>query len=216
MTAINARSLSRFAIVWLALFSIVACAPTTSKRPPTKARANIEIQDTVGFTIVEKTRAGSAVRGDYNSALTYLQQGRHEEGVALLESVAESVPDLSAPHIDLGIAHHRAGDLDAAESNLLLAIESNPNHPIAHNELGIVYRKTGRFADARKSYETALSIYPGYHYARRNLAVLCDLYLADLDCALRNYEAYMATVPSDEEASMWIADLRNRLGRPEE
>ena len=83
---------------------------------------------------------------------------------------------------------------------------------MAHNELGIVYRKTGRFAEARKSYEAALDVYPGFHYARRNLAVLCDLYLADLKCALENYEAYMSTVPSDEEASKCgSADIRYRL-----
>ena len=58
---------------------------------------------------------------------------------------------------------------------------------------------------------TALAVYPGFHFARRNLAILCDLYLADLDCALDNYEAYMKTVPGDEEASMWIADIRYRL-----
>ena len=90
-------------------------------------------------------------------------------------------------------------------------IESNPEQPVAHNELGIIYRKTGRFAQARKSYEAALAVYPGFHFARRNLAILCDLYLADLECALGNYEAYMKTVPSDEEASMWIADIRYRL-----
>jgi Flp pilus assembly protein TadD len=82
-----------------------------------------------------------------------------------------------------------------------------------HNELGIIYRKAGRFAEAKKSYEAALAVYPGYHYARRNLAVLCDLYLADLTCALENYEAYMATVPSDKQASMWISDIRNRIGQ---
>ena len=96
---------------------------------------------------------------------------------------------------------------------MLLALESNPDHPIAHNELGIVYRKSGRFAEARKSYEAALAFYPGYHFARRNLAVLCDLYLGDLNCALENYEAYMTTVPSDEEATMWITDIRQRIGR---
>ena len=95
----------------------------------------------------------------------------------------------------------------------MLALESNPDQPVAHNELGIVYRKTGRFDHARKSYEAALEIYPGFHYARRNLAILCDLYLADLNCALANYEAYMTTVSSDDEASMWISDIRNRLGK---
>ncbi len=193
---------------------VTACAPAAPKRPTVKA--NIEIQEAVGFTITEEAKISSDVRLDYDRALMMLEQGRHDEGVALLESVAEATPNLSAPRIDLGIAYHRASDLEAATRNLQLALEINLNHPIAHNELGIVHRKSGRFAAAKSSYEAALSIYPGYHYARRNLAVLCDLYLADLDCALRNYEAYMGTVPGDEEASMWIADIRNRMGLVEE
>ena len=184
-----------------------ACATTQPEAPPSR----IEIQEEVGFTITEEARIGGDVRADYETALSYLQQGRHDEGIVLLERVAEAAPELSAPRIDLGIARHRAGDLEAAESSLLLALESNPEQPVAHNELGIIYRKTGRFDEARKSYEAALAVYPGFHFARRNLAILCDLYLADLECALENYEAYMKTVPSDEEASMWIADIRYRL-----
>jgi tetratricopeptide (TPR) repeat protein len=184
--------------------SLVAACATTSE--PVRPPVNVEIQEEVGFTITEEARIGG-----YETALSYLQQGRHDEGIELLERVAEAAPELSAPRIDLGIAQHRAGDLEAAERNLLLALESNPEQPVAHNELGIIYRKTGRFLEARKSYEDALAVYPGFHFARRNLAILCDLYLADLDCALQNYEAYMKTVPSDEEASMWIADIRYRL-----
>ena len=197
------------ALLAVVAYLVSACATTETTRPP----ARIEIQEEVGFTITEDARIGGDVRADYEEALTYLEQGRHDEGIALLEAVAETAPELSAPRIDLGIAYHRAGDLDAAESNLLLALQSNPDQPVAHNELGIVYRKTGRFNEARQSYEAALAIYPGFHFARRNLAILCDLYLADLNCALENYEAYMTTVPSDDEASMWIADIRYRLGQ---
>lgn len=195
-------------LVALSILLVAACATTTE---PVRAPANIEIQEQVGFTIIEEARIDGEVRVDYETAVSYLEQGRQAEGIALLEQVATEAPDLSAPRIDLGIAQHRAGDLAAAESNLLLALESNPEQPVAHNELGIIYRKTGRFAEARRSYEAALAVYPGFHFARRNLAILCDLYLADLDCALDNYEAYMETVPGDEEASMWIADIRYRL-----
>jgi len=186
---------------------VAACATTAPEPPPSR----VQVQEEVGFTITEEARIGGDVRADYETALSYLQQGRHDEGIALLERVAAAAPELSAPRIDLGVAQHRAGDLEAAEKNLLLALESNSEQPAAHTELGTIYRKTGRFDEARKSYESALAVYPGFHFARRNLAVLCDLYLADLECALQNYEAYMKTVPSDEEASMWIADLRYRL-----
>ena len=194
-------------LVALSASLLGACATTQPEAPPSR----IEIQEEVGFTITEEARIGGDVRADYETALSYLQQGRYDEGIELLEQVAAAAPELSAPRIDLGIARHRAGDLEAAESSLLLALESNPEQPVAHNELGIIYRRTGRFDEARKSYEAALAVYPGFHFARRNLAILCDLYLADLECALENYEAYMKTVPSDEEASMWIADIRYRL-----
>lgn len=205
-------SISRYGAILLVSTAVISgCATTGSSRAP----ARIEIQQEVGFTITEETRINGDVRLDYDEALSYLRQGQLEQGVQLLEAVVEAAPQRSAPRIDLGIAHHRNGNLEAAESSLLQALESNPEHPIAHNELGIVYRKTGRFAAARQSYEAALATYPGYHFARRNLAILCDLYLADLNCALQNYEAYMATVPSDEEATMWIADIRLRMGQTE-
>ena len=205
--------LSRAVVVLVAAAIIAACAaPTTSRRPPP---ARIEIQEAVGFTITEESRISNDARIEYDDAVKHLERGDLAQGIELLEKVVEHAPDLSAPRIDLGIAHHRAGNLGSAEQHLQVVLETNPDHPIAHNELGIVYRKTGRFALARQSYEAALAIYPGYHFARRNLAVLCDLYLADLNCALDNYEAYMATVPGDEEAAMWIADIRNRLGQPE-
>ena len=212
MRACGPSRLFSITLLALTVFGGSACTSTAQKPAP----ARIEIQQEVGFTITEESRISDDFRLDYDRAMALLAQGRHEQGVALLESVAAVAPQLSAPRIDLGIAHHRNGNLEAAERNLQLALESNPNHPIAHNELGIVYRKTGRFAEARRSYEAALAIYPNYHYARRNLAVLCDLYLADLSCALENYEAYMATVRSDDEASMWIADIRYRLGQAEE
>lgn len=173
--------------------------------------AHIEIQEQVGFVITEEAQVGSEVRADYAQAMRLLEQGHTAEGIALLETTAAAAPELSAPQIDLGIAYRRSGDLVAAEEHLTKALALNPNHPVIHNELGIVYRESGRFTEARQSYEAALAIYPGFHYARRNLGVLCDLYLGDLPCALEHYQAYVETAPEDEKAAMWLADVRNRI-----
>ena len=193
------------------LFVLAGCA--TAPPPAPEPAATIAVEQDVGFSITEEVAIADQVRLDYDNALRLLEQGLVEEGIAGLRAVTEAAPDLVAPRIDLGVAYHVAGDLEAAETHLEKAIELNPEHPIAHTELGIVHRKAGRFDEARQSYEAAIDIFPGYHYARRNLAILCDLYLSDLDCALENYEAYMNTVPGDDEVEMWLADVRYRLGQ---
>jgi Flp pilus assembly protein TadD len=200
-------------IAILPLCLVLAACATTAPQP--KVRAQIEIQEQVGFTISEPVRVSDAVRTEYERALMLLDQGSLDEGIAILDKVVADAPDVSGPRIDLGIAWHRKGDLEAAEQHLHKALELNPDHPVVHNELGIIYRKTGRFSEAKRSYEAALAIYPGYHHARRNLGVLCDLYLADLECALQSYRAYLQTVPEDAQASMWIADLEYRISQGE-
>jgi Flp pilus assembly protein TadD len=188
---------------------IAGCGVSAVSQKP----ARIEIQEEVGFVITEDARINSAVRADYEEALRLLGQGNNAEGIALLAKAAEEAPQLSAPRIDLGIAYQQAGDLGAAEEQLQKALAINPEHPVVHNELGIVYRRSGRFAEARRSYEAALAIYPSFHFARRNLAILCDLYLADMECALEQYLAYVETAPEDEEVAMWLADIRNRMNQ---
>ena len=128
-----------------------------------------------------------------------------------MADVTEAAPDVTSPHIDLGIAYGRVGDLERAEDSIKNALQLNPRHPVAHNELGILYRKMGRFERARKSYETALDVYPDFHFARRNLAILCDVYLRDLSCALKHYEAYGQAVTDDDAVAIWISDLRDRI-----
>ena len=224
MNSLNTSTLHAWSgrLLVLLLAAVLSACATTGSTSTTKSRAKApesssrtEIEEAVGFTIVEEGRVTADVRNRYAEALELIERGDHAGGVALLEAVTTDAPHLSAPFVDLGIEQRRAGDMAAAEASLKRAIEAAPEHPVAHNELGIVYRKIGRFDDARRHYEIALDIYPGYHFARRNLAVLCDLYLGDLACALENYEAYMAMVPDDAEASIWIADVRLRLDQGE-
>ena len=179
-------------------------------RPEKPARMTAD--EAGGFTIAEAVRISPRVRNAYGTALALLERGDLEAGIAALREVVEQAPELTAPHIDLGVAYAKEGDWAAAEASLEHALALTPNHPVAHNELGIVYRKTGRFALARQSYENALAVFEDFHYAQRNLGILCDLFLQDLACALDNYTAYQKAFPNDKDVQMWIADIQNRMG----
>ena len=203
----------RSRVLLLSVISTVALAGCSATTKPLHKQASIEIQEAVGFTITEEVQIPDSIRSQYYEAHRYLRDENLQQGIAVLEQVTAAAPSVTAPKIDLGVAHHRLGDLEKAEEYLLQALELNPKHPVALNELGIVYRESGRFLEAKQRYEAAIAVYPGYHHARRNLAILCDLYLGDLSCALDQYEAYMATVPADPEAEMWITDLRNRMAK---
>jgi Flp pilus assembly protein TadD len=163
-----------------------------------------------GFTLTDNVQIDADTRSQYDAAVRQLEQKQYEQGIASLLKVTQRAPTATAPYIDLGIAYGLTGDFDKAEASFKRALELNPRHPIAYNELGLVYRKKGQFAEARASYEKAIALVPDFHFARLNLAILCDLYLADTACALANYEAYQRAMPDDKQAAIWVADLRTR------
>ena len=200
---------TRMALAMLATLGL-ASACMSSKGP---APSRIEHALDGSFTITQEVWVGVGVRSDFEAALQLIEQEEYEHGIERLFEVTEAAPQLASAHINLGIAYRRLEDWESAEASIERALELSPRHPVAYNELGMVLRRQGRFEEARASYEQALAVAPDFHFATRNLAILCDLFLADLSCALEHYERYAQAFPEEEPVAMWIADLKNRAAK---
>lgn len=187
------------------LFPVVAASLLLgcAASPPAK----VPVATAPGVQISPESRA------DFDAAMKLMKSEEYEKGIELLNGVVSKSQNSAIPYINLAIAQMKLGRLKEAEANLKTALGIEPGNPVSHNEFGVLYRKTGRFNEAQQLYENILKKYPNYPLAHKNLGILCDLYLRDYECALREYEAYRSAVPEDKNAKIWIADVQKRLGK---
>jgi Flp pilus assembly protein TadD len=164
-----------------------------------------------GFVIRESAGMDNESRDEFESAVALMNDGKNDKAIELLTKVVGRTPGVTAPHINIAKAYMRTGKPGPAEQHLKTALELVPNHPVASNEYGLLLRKGGRFKESREVYEKALASFPDYLPVRRNLGILCDLYLNDPECALKQFELYSAEMPGDAQVKIWIGELNMRL-----
>ena len=201
-------------VMGLALFSGCVTSAKVTQQPVIDQGASVaRLEDgRQGFVIREKPSMDAESREAFERAVAMMNEGKNDKAIELLAKVIERSPAVTAPHINIAIAYMRTGKVEQAEQHLKTALGLVPNHPAACNEYGLLLRKGGRFKEAREIYEKALASFPDYLPVHRNLGILCDLYLNDPECALKQFEIYSEGMPADAQVKIWIAELRMRLG----
>ncbi len=194
-------------LFFIVLLGLVSCGGVPSKQKVEEASA------VTAAAQPDISDVDEDVIDDFDRALEMLQAQNYDQAITLLKSVTTRDPRLTAPLVNMGMAYMRKGDKKQAEEVLHQALKLDLGHDVANNELGRLYRQAGRFDDAKKAYLNALAAHPKYLPARRNLGILCEIYMHDDACALDHFEQYQAVDPDDKTVNLWVEDLRRRLGR---
>ncbi len=205
-------------LVSVLLAGCAASAKTASKQeqqtPINQGPAVTRLEDgREGFVITEVPSMDNGAKSDFERAVALMNDGKNDKAVELLSKVVERKPGVTAPYINLALAYMRMGKVAEAEQSLKTALEIFPDHPVASNEYGLLLRRLGRFKESREMYEKTVAKFPDYLPAHRNLGILCDLYLNDPECALKQFEIYSNGTSSDAQVKIWVAELHMRLSK---
>jgi putative PEP-CTERM system TPR-repeat lipoprotein len=148
-------------------------------------------------------------------ALGRMIQGRADEGFAELENLSQAHPEDHRPDVTLIAARLRARDFDKALAAIDALEKKMPGSALPWNLRGAAHLGRGDLPAARKAFEKALSIRPEDFGAAMNLAQI-DLVTRAPQAAVGRFESVLAKDPKNLQVAMALADLRSRLGAPQE
>ena len=148
----------------------------------------------------------------YADALNLVRAGRSSDAELEFKGLTVAYPEFAGPQMNLGLLYMQSSRLPEAEAAFKAALERNPASAVAGNELGIVERKLGKFTEAEAAYQRTIATEPNYAPAYLNLGVLYDLYLAEPQKALEQFEHYIQIAGENKQVAGWVVELRKRVG----
>jgi tetratricopeptide (TPR) repeat protein len=141
-----------------------------------------------------------------------------EEGEKALEEFqkAEAVnPNLPFLHFNLGLAHQRLGQMEAAETEYRKDIALEPDMAYNYEQLGKLYEQQGRDADAEKMYREALAREPRLADSLLKLGQIHQRRGQNQE-ALKELDAALKLAPDNESIHFVRGRVLVALGRVQE
>lgn len=199
--------MSNFLRIAFIAFFISACQSV-----PRQQDSQLQSETTIDPVQISDTETIDINQQTYEAGITALKNNEIDFAVELLIQTTTSVPELEFAFTNLGLAYFKLEDFKKSEQAFQKAIATDINDSIAYNHMGIIKRMRGDFTHAKTSYEKAISINNNYADAYLNLGILYDIYLQDLNAALKQYEIYQSLTNSENKSvTGWITDIQRQL-----
>ncbi len=216
------RTYIKFALIGFCVALLAAmlasCASMQSLKKPASADKSIsKTEKSDGDTAAGKILAqpnfkiSKNTASAYDQALQHMRSKNYDNAILEMHNVAKMDERISGPWVNIGVAQKQLGETEEAKIAFEKALTINPENPYALNQLAILKREEGEFDVAEKLYLQALSAYPDYKNAHLNLAILCDVYLKKMDCALSHYQEYLSlSGGQDKQVIAWMSQLKKQ------
>src|SRR6266568_1115782 len=137
---------------------------------------------------------------DLAQARRLLDQGKIDEGIALLKELSARQPDLKGLAHEWGVAYYKKSDFSQAAPFLLTALDQNPDDMEAVQLLGLSYFFTGKYAAAIPLLERSQSWFRSANVDAQYVLGLCKISVHDYNGARLAF-AKMFAIPPDSAAS---------------
>lgn len=145
--------------------------------------------------------------GQYRLAKIYEALGRGDDELRHLQRAIELDATFAPAHIDVGIRHAIAGDLESAGTSFRRAIEADPYFERSYFNYGAFLIQSQRPEEALAYFQRAVELRSNYveaHYA----LVETHFKLGQEEAAMASYEALNRVAPASQGAEL----ARNLLG----
>ena len=133
-------------------------------------------------------------------AARLMQQGKNDEALQLLESIAAAEPSRRGIARQIGIAYYRKSDFLKAVASFKKALEEDPSDSEAVQLMGLSYYLAGRPAEAIGPLEKVQTWYPSANVDASYILGICYIQTKDYASARKAF-AKMFGVPADSAAS---------------
>jgi len=141
--------------------------------------------------------------------------GRHQSAVVSLTRLAELSPESVQTRFLLAVANARAGDLRAAETQLLDALRQDEDHALTPAQLSAILAAVPTDAGRSALLDRLLRATPGHP----RIAAAHARFAAqqrDFDSAIATFQSLTETYPDDESHVIGLAQSLSSAGRAEE
>ncbi len=148
----------------------------------------------------------------YKDAIIALNNNELDKAENLFTTMSERQPNIAGPWANLALIEIKRENLAQAELYVKSALDNNADMPQALNLSGYLAEKQGKINVAKNYYLQAVNNKPDYAIAHYNVALLYDVYLQDIEQAIKHYQLYLThSEQKDEATENWLEGLKSTM-----